>query len=66
MIQKQAVTVEKETRKHANSNLWFRFRAGRITASKMKLASCMDPTQPSASLIKTVLPRYVSLHIEGH
>ena len=54
VTQEQAATVEKETREQANSKLWFRFRAGRITASKMKLACCTDPTQPAASLIKAV------------
>ena len=33
---------------------WFRFCAGRITASKMKTACCTDPKQPAQSLIKSV------------
>ncbi len=32
----QAEKVETETRNQAKSNLWFKFRAGRVTASKMK------------------------------
>lgn len=54
VTQEQADAVETETRDQANSKLWFRFRAGRITASKMKSACCTDPTQPAPSLIKSV------------
>ena len=54
VTQEQADAVEKEPRDQANSKLWFRYRAVRITASKMKLACCTDPTQPDGGLTKTV------------
>ena len=50
----QAKAVELVTREQSNSKLWYRFRAGRITASKMKTACCTDPTLPSQTLITTV------------
>ena len=31
-----ALTVEKETRLQSSSKLWFRYRAGRVTASRIK------------------------------
>ena len=52
--EEQAKAVEAATRDQASSKLWFRFRAGRITASKMKTACCTDPKQPSQSFIKSV------------
>ena len=33
---------------------WFCYRAGRVTASKLKAAACTNLAQPSLSLIKTV------------
>ena len=50
----QSKNVEEETRQQAKSNTWFRYRSGRITASRMKSACHTDPRQPSQSLIKTV------------
>ena len=50
----QAKAVELATHEQSNSKLWYRFRAGRITASKMKTACCTDPILPSQTLIKTV------------
>jgi len=52
--EEQAKAVEAATRDQASSKLWFRFRAGRITASKIKTACCTDPKQPSQSFIKSV------------
>ena len=49
-----ALCVEKETRLQSGSNLWFRYRAGRITASRMKAVCRTDHTNPSQSLIKTI------------
>ncbi len=54
VTQQQAKSVEKATQDQANSKLWFRFRAGRITASKMKSICCTDPALPSQSLIKSI------------
>ena len=49
-----ALCVEKETRLQSGSNLWFRYRAGRITASRMKAVCHTDHTNPSQSLVKTI------------
>ena len=50
----QVTAVETKTRDQANSRLWFRMRAGRITASKFKSACRTDPANPSKSLIMSV------------
>lgn len=49
-----AKAVEQETTQQASSKLWFKFRAGRITASRMKQACHTDPALPSQSLIKSI------------
>lgn len=36
------------------SQLWFRFRSGRITASRTKTACRSNPDQPSISLIRSI------------
>ena len=50
----QAKAVEAKTRDQTKSRIWFRMRAGRITASKFKGACCTDPANPSKSLILSV------------
>lgn len=50
----QAKNIECTTREQARSKLWFKYRAGRVTASKFKSAACTDVSQPSKSLIKTI------------
>ena len=50
----QAKQVEKVTQSQADSKIWFHFRAGRITASKMKAACHTNPAQPSQSLVKSI------------
>ena len=50
----QVKAAETKTRDHINSRLWFRLRAGRITASKFKSACCTDPVFPAKSLIMSV------------
>ena len=49
-----AAAVEQETRQQSSSKLWFKFRAGRITASRMKQACHTDTAMPSLSLIKMI------------
>uniref|UniRef100_A0AAV2KLV3 Uncharacterized protein n=1 Tax=Knipowitschia caucasica TaxID=637954 RepID=A0AAV2KLV3_KNICA len=46
--------VERETRKQASSRIWFRQRAGRITASKLKQALHTTVDKPAKSLIKAI------------
>ena len=52
----QAKAVESKTRDQAKSRIWFRMRAGRITASKFncKSACWTDPANPSKSLTMSV------------
>ena len=50
----QAKEVESATRDQAKSKVWFRFRAGRITASKAKSVCKTDMANPSQSLIKGI------------
>ena len=54
MTSDEANLIEEVTREQAQSKLWFNYRAGRITASKMKSACCTDVDNPSASLIKDI------------
>jgi hypothetical protein len=49
-----AKLVERETRKQSSCKLWFTYRAGRITASRMKYVCHTDPTNPSQSLVKSI------------
>ncbi len=51
----QATNIELSTRDQSKCKAWFRFRAGRITASKFKAAVARtDYTQPSVSLVKRI------------
>ena len=49
-----AQSVEKATKDQSSSRLWFKYRAGRITASRMKAVCSTDPAHPAQSLIKTI------------
>ena len=46
--------IEVSTHEQAHSKAWFRFRAGRVTASRFKAAVHTDLSQPSRSLIKSI------------
>ena len=50
----QCKAVELKTRDQSNSRLWYRMRAGRITASKFKAVCHTDPASPSLSLIMSI------------
>lgn len=50
----EAKNCEIDTRSQANSKQWFRFRTGRITASKIKAACRTSVTAPSISLVKDI------------
>lgn len=50
----QVQAVERATRSQSASRIWFRQRAGRITASKLKQVLRTNPQQPSKSLIKAI------------
>ena len=55
LTEQMVTAVEMETRAQSKSNLWFAYRAGRITASKMKSACHTDPSYPSQALIKAIV-----------
>ena len=54
VMQEMADFVEKVTRDQSKSRLWFKYRAGRITAARMKAVCHTDAGKPSQSLIKTI------------
>lgn len=49
-----AKNVEAHTRQQAKSETWFRYRAGRITASKMKSVCTTNAGSPAISVVKSV------------
>ena len=54
ITQEMADAVEKETRAQNQSKFWFKQRAGRVTASKMRAVCHTNLAHPSPSLIKTI------------
>ena len=52
--EEEAQNVFEATKLQSKSKMWFRFRAGRITASKMKEVCRTNLAKPSESLIKSV------------
>ena len=50
----QQAAVEKATQEQSSSRIWFRFRTGRITASKMHAVLHTNCDMPSLSLIKSI------------
>jgi hypothetical protein len=54
MTSEQSKAVQSKTMGQSNNRLWFRMRAGRITASKFKLVCRTDPANPSLSLIMSI------------
>lgn len=49
-----AKAVQQATVKQSASKLWYKFRAGRVTASRMKQVCHTSLSKPSQSLIKTI------------
>ncbi|KAK6165266.1 hypothetical protein SNE40_022222 [Patella caerulea] len=54
VTEQQAKQVEVLTRQQANNRTWLQFRAGRITASRMKSVCHTNPNSPSQSLIQNI------------
>ena len=54
MSDESALLVERGTRLQHNSKPWFKYHAGRITASKMKSVCHTHASNPSQSLVKSV------------
>lgn len=54
ITQEMADAVEQETRAQSQSKFWFKQRAGRVTASKMRAVCHTNLAHPSHSLIKTI------------
>ena len=55
-----AKSIELETRLQSKSKLWFKFRAGRVIASRMKAVCRTDINHPSRSLISICYPEAFS------
>ena len=49
-----AQSVERATQSQSSSKLWFTYRAGRVTASRMKAVCHTNAANPSQSLIKSI------------
>ena len=54
VTQEMVEHLAKITCDQSKSKSWFRFRAGRITASRFKQTVCTNPDQPSLSLLKNI------------
>ena len=50
----QCKAAEMITKEQSSSRIWFRLRAGRVTASRFKSVCCTDPANPSLSLIMNI------------
>ena len=62
----QAKRVEYLTRDQAKSKYWYRYRAGRVTASKLKATAQTKLAQPSLSLIKAIsYPEHHKFHTQS-
>jgi hypothetical protein len=60
VTEEEVGNVEIATRQQSQSKLWYKFRSGRITASKMKSVCSTDSSNPSQSLIMSIC--YPSSH----
>lgn len=61
IIENETLAIHDKTLTQYKSKLWFRYRAGRITASRMKAVCRTDHSKPSQSLIKSICyPKHVS------
>ena len=54
MTKEQQIIVKEKTRNQAKSNIWFKMRTDRVTASKFKAICHTDPAYPSVSLITSI------------
>ena len=54
MSEEMARNVEEATREQSRSKLWYKYRAGRVTASKMKRVCRTSLEKPSHRLIKEI------------
>ena len=54
ITQKEADLIECKTREQSKSKIWFKYHAGRITASRMKAACRTKLDNPARSLIKAI------------
>ena len=54
VTQRQTEAVDMATRAQANSRLWPKFRAGRVTASRFYKVCHTHPSQPAPSTIKNI------------
>ncbi len=54
VTESESLAIEKATVSQFQSKLWFKYRSGRITASRMKAVCHTDYSNPSQALIKSI------------
>ena len=54
ITESESIAIQKITVSQFKSKSWFRYRAGRITASRIKAVCHTNPSHPSQSLIKSI------------
>ena len=54
ITQEMCNNVETETRTQSKSKLWYKYRAGRVTASRMRAVCHTSLANPSPSLVKSI------------
>lgn len=54
LTEEECQAVKRDTREQSKSGEWFRQRAGRITASRLRAVCHTNPASPAKSLIKVI------------
>ena len=54
ITEEMSQSIEKATRDQSKSNLWYKYRSGKVTASRMKAICGTRIEKPSKSLIKSI------------
>ena len=54
LTEEMVVSVEEATREQGTSKLWYTYRAGRVTASRMKSVCRTDHSKPARSLLNAI------------
>lgn len=54
LTEEECQAIERDTREQSKSGAWFKQRAGRITASRLRAVCRTNPASPAKSLIKVI------------
>lgn len=54
ITEEMAKSIENATKSQSKSSMWYKYRAGRVTASRMKAVCCTNNASPSQSLVKSI------------